>query len=532
MPVKCTQLSKLPKTARIASVDFHAKTPGHFALYIPAPRHKRLDPNHPAFNDTAKPSVIWAPSPTKAFGLGVLHKGLLLDSQHLFGKNVALDVPYDRTTTRIGGKEPVPIEPGGRLSMSLQMQSLSIFRVHERVKTYRRFKTAIGLIVTRGADGKMVDGKWNLVFNDKEVSEDWILAGSFLRAICDLRAYTDILDWTYYLRPTLEIYRMPYPELISLLRPMLRMLQIRATAMEQKWMQSKAPSRVKRNDFMPKSATSQSSSTPQTRQTPYTRQESLHALKSLGSNQERPMFDRRQTMSVRTEQLQGKAIVGTRTQFVSDARPSQPKATEPSRDHAEALFPSLKRFRLASKAVVTQHIPDIDKADVPPPPSQTFEGDLPEQPDFNPFASFSASTANKASPSLVEAVSVARTKEPESSDVPLHSVQSRARPISHLEPKASPHPKKVWLSFLLDSHGATDGSYQTPGWWNLSRSIKSENGAEFLKPSKARDDNPNPEKIGGFSISEQKRGPQNDLQARLSRMLYRDPVVPARKAKK
>lgn len=64
-----------------------------------------------------------------------------------------------------------------RLSMSLQTQSNSNFRPHQRVQTLRRFKTAICLIATRGAAAKEVEGRLRLVFDETDVATGWILQG-------------------------------------------------------------------------------------------------------------------------------------------------------------------------------------------------------------------------------------------------------------------------------------------------------------------------------------------------------------------
>ncbi|KAG6819903.1 hypothetical protein H0H93_007540 [Arthromyces matolae] len=92
---------------------------------------------------------------------------------------------------------------------------------HIRVKIATRLKCAINLIVTRGCSVQEVDGKLQLVMNDKEAEE---MSGKWAS-----------LGWTYVFFPTLHIYRMPYNEMIPLLRNSLRKLYDLSQAMEKEW---------------------------------------------------------------------------------------------------------------------------------------------------------------------------------------------------------------------------------------------------------------------------------------------------------
>ena len=52
------------------------------------------------------------------------------------------------------------------------------------------------------------------------------------------RFYCDVfseLEWTYVFIPTMSIYRMPYPEMVSLLRKALENIYTRAKVVEAKW---------------------------------------------------------------------------------------------------------------------------------------------------------------------------------------------------------------------------------------------------------------------------------------------------------
>ncbi|KAG6885128.1 hypothetical protein C0993_005706 [Termitomyces sp. T159_Od127] len=93
-----------------------------------------------------------------------------------------------------------------------------------RGKIVSRLKVAINLIVSRGADVTTVNGKPKLVMNEEEavkMSDKWVSPG-----------------WTYIFFPTLEIYRMPYHEMIPLLRQSLRRIYDLSQDFERKWASS------------------------------------------------------------------------------------------------------------------------------------------------------------------------------------------------------------------------------------------------------------------------------------------------------
>ncbi|KAJ7734764.1 hypothetical protein DFH07DRAFT_119507 [Mycena maculata] len=220
----CPELSKLPKAqACISSLNFRRQTPGSAAhcAFQNAPARNRLDPRHPIDRLPGKNKhFIWAL--TKAFSLGIIHMGLLAKPDN----TPRFDESFDSWDARVArGAQTGTVAPmilhaqrPDRLSMSLQMSTVRNVRTHQRVQIVRRFKTALNLIAVRNADAKEVKGRLRLVFDDKGVATQWFLQG-----------------WTYYVRGSLELYRMPYPELVSLLRPVLRDLWERGTAMEAKW---------------------------------------------------------------------------------------------------------------------------------------------------------------------------------------------------------------------------------------------------------------------------------------------------------
>ncbi|KAJ7439475.1 hypothetical protein FB451DRAFT_147207 [Mycena latifolia] len=223
---RCLELSKLPKAPRISSLHFRRQTPGSAADTVFANRSsKRLDPDHPIdlLPGKQKP-FIWANTPaTRPFTLGAIPMGLLMTPQYTpFFPSRKLDSWSARVARGTESESVAPMllnnPRSNRLAMSLQLATTRDTRPCQRSKIRRRLKTALSLIATRGAYTEEVKGRPRLVVDETKAPENLILQG-----------------WTYFLRPSLELYRMPYPELVQLLRPMLREIWTRATKMEAEW---------------------------------------------------------------------------------------------------------------------------------------------------------------------------------------------------------------------------------------------------------------------------------------------------------
>jgi hypothetical protein len=119
-----------------------------------------------------------------------------------------------------------------------------------RGKTTRRLKTAVSLVVSRGAYA-YIKGKGDnpnalqLGFKDSASTDpyQWISPGAFptllLPAGLDSRFLTSS-DWTYIFTPTLSIYRMPYPELVGILRNAFGSMLNRIKRTEAQWIDADA----------------------------------------------------------------------------------------------------------------------------------------------------------------------------------------------------------------------------------------------------------------------------------------------------
>ncbi|KAJ7768527.1 hypothetical protein B0H16DRAFT_319000 [Mycena metata] len=229
---RCPELRKLSKAPRITSVYYRRQTPGSinslFHVNQGSNPERRLDPKHPIDLVPGKPKIfLWA-KVNPAFTLGAIHQGLLLPAIKNPNQVTArlasapLDCWNDRLERGKSTGNVAPVILGNdpyprRLPMSIQFEGSRDLRTHQRVQVHRRFKIAVDLIATRGAVGKEVKGRLRLAFDEND-TKDWILHG-----------------WTYFVRPTLALYRIPYPELVNLLRTALRELFTRGTQMEEEW---------------------------------------------------------------------------------------------------------------------------------------------------------------------------------------------------------------------------------------------------------------------------------------------------------
>ncbi|KAI0649854.1 hypothetical protein C8Q79DRAFT_900791 [Trametes meyenii] len=214
-PSPCGEMNRLPKiTQGIKSVNFRRTTPGSIRRMVyankPPPPSAVVDPNHPALAYAPHEFIRtfpWRSFP--GFKLRVLPKGLL-------------DAPTSRYPD-----PPYTLNEGPTKGRSVNMSLLDVApkSVGGRVvrqDILRKFKTAISLIVTRGADVEGPEGQKRVVFRDVNDAESWILP-----------------NWTYVIRPEHEVYSMPYKRLIPLLRDFLQLTAVTGRRLERDWEKAK-----------------------------------------------------------------------------------------------------------------------------------------------------------------------------------------------------------------------------------------------------------------------------------------------------
>ncbi|EPS96408.1 hypothetical protein FOMPIDRAFT_1130523 [Fomitopsis schrenkii] len=202
---KCTELSRLPKAAKnLKSLNFKGTTPGSATGFVSS---GYIDPTHPATRPgSAKPRAYF-------------------ESAHLSIRAIP-KATLRNPTCPVVAPFPPSKRVFGRVHVSLQktMSTAELPTAVIRSKIATKIKTALSMIVTRGADvQKDAKGKERIVFNQRDARPDWILH-----------------DWTYVFRPMLQLYQMPYKELIPILRDGLQSLRSRAQRLESQW-QSREP---------------------------------------------------------------------------------------------------------------------------------------------------------------------------------------------------------------------------------------------------------------------------------------------------
>ncbi|CAL1709712.1 unnamed protein product [Somion occarium] len=234
MPLRprCRQFGRLPKlTTPLRSINFKRTTPGAVTpltdfRYRPGGYlHDVLDRQHPAAKVQRQELAQLLPhGKTHSLFLRMVPQALLQRPQ-----NIWPDPPFHYDTK---GTE--------RQAKMSFVKVVSIKGIHKsaviRNRISYRLKTALSMIVIRGADVKLnKKGQEEIVFNENEAGRHWIMP-----------------NWTYIAAPTLEVYRMPYTELVPALRQLLLRVNSHAAFAERNWML-----RPKASDSPPQSQTNE-----------------------------------------------------------------------------------------------------------------------------------------------------------------------------------------------------------------------------------------------------------------------------------
>ncbi|GBE83523.1 hypothetical protein BKA93DRAFT_878287 [Sparassis latifolia] len=222
---KCRALSRLPKAGRLKSLNYRRTTPGSSApLYgnISPDLAGPVDRNHPAnrlphllLRRTLP--IIYA----QGFSIRIYPKGALR-----LPRRPRPDPPFS----------PAPAHwPGGR-RLNVSVMRVVGKPVHKsgfvRRKLGTKMRTALSLIVTRGANVVEVNRKERIVFDERDLGDKWLLP-----------------NWTYLISPTLEVYNMSYESLISRMRVVLKKLKRLGDALDVKWAERQRPVRGRSEEY-------------------------------------------------------------------------------------------------------------------------------------------------------------------------------------------------------------------------------------------------------------------------------------------
>ncbi|KIM82750.1 hypothetical protein PILCRDRAFT_820047 [Piloderma croceum F 1598] len=236
---KCHELSRLPKAKSIKSIKFRRTTPGcvQELLGCRSPEKTRLvDESHPAAKLRPRyPRFSNAHITIRAFPKAVLGIPEVIWPDPPFNYLVDLKWSERLEALRKTAEEGEVADKNADLPIDKVNMSLTFVvgkkAVHKnavvRKRIVRRIKTVISLIVTRGADVERIgdtcavlkETTGLILNNDANINpHQWIAPG-----------------WTYSIIPTLSIYRMPYPELVSILRDGLGAIHTKIGMLEARW---------------------------------------------------------------------------------------------------------------------------------------------------------------------------------------------------------------------------------------------------------------------------------------------------------
>ena len=235
-------------------LQFRRTTPGgtsHILYPESTPTGQVLDPTHPLARSNPR---LYNGTLPKFFSKELIVRAVpkaLLSRPELIYPHPPFDyAPYPsqpRKGNERGGLEGKKLgRSKGKRDDVVHMSLLHIIpkKLHKsafvRLTVKSRLKTAVSLVITRGAcaersaDGK---GKQVLVSRDED-SRSWVLSGAFFKNSSLSRHTDQLVDWTYVFFPTLHVYRMPYIELITLIRKGLTTINDSAKFLSQKWRKS------------------------------------------------------------------------------------------------------------------------------------------------------------------------------------------------------------------------------------------------------------------------------------------------------
>ncbi|KAI0827311.1 hypothetical protein BC628DRAFT_1368892 [Trametes gibbosa] len=209
------EICRLPKVeGRIKSINFRRTTPGAIFPIVHANKPPRpnqvLDPAHPAL--TYLPIDF-----TRAFPWRICDGFKLRTFPHALLQRPSQPHPSPPYEINAGPTR------GRRVNMSLlDIAPRNIGGHVVRQEVLRKFKTAISLIVTRGADVEGAEGSEKVVFREDNDPFDWILT-----------------DWVYIIRPEERVYIMPYHHLIPALREVMQITVATGRRLEKEWAKMK-----------------------------------------------------------------------------------------------------------------------------------------------------------------------------------------------------------------------------------------------------------------------------------------------------
>ncbi|KAI6015147.1 hypothetical protein F5J12DRAFT_519477 [Pisolithus orientalis] len=296
--------------------------------FNPNPKYA-LDPTHPSANLPIRAFPYYL---CPAFSMQAVHKAALIKDDW----------------------QPPPVSEKHRkredqLDLSLVFK-ISKKNTHKRTTLRRRLSrklsAVISLVLTKGAD---VDSP-KAPFRDSKVSSPNRLSSLTFNATT---ASPPVLaDWTYVITPKLEVYRLPYTNLVTYIRKALGQLYFQARNLEETWkdkLSADQPMRpaehnVTLNDVSPKYS-NPSGVTPHVRSVEFNTSERIQPLerdKESGFTESSLMLEQVRP-SERSAERGRPRMHGTRMrweQSLSTTQSEKSRIVSPRRDVPQLVFPS------------------------------------------------------------------------------------------------------------------------------------------------------------------------------------------------
>ncbi|KAF7985994.1 hypothetical protein HWV62_41310 [Athelia sp. TMB] len=354
---KCRELSKLPKALHTKSLNFHRTKPGTVSALLGGhtpfdPRNPpvRLDPTHPAARArTPFPRFASPALQVRAFPKALLTAPAAPWPDPPFAP--ARVRPWGAQLKRLLGEGEGEGEVRG---VSLDMAMVCIVGIRAthksavvRKKIAARLKTAVGLVATRGAQRGAAQG---LVFREGErPPEEWVSP-----------------DWIYTFLPTLAVYRMPYPELVTLLRAALDGINAKKRVLEAKWVADATGQRTPRPAAAPRRTRGEHEQAVGSRADPRATEERWHPRPQRTP----PHFTQTRTDAPAPAPSRTRAAFGLRTADAPSNSPSPPASADPPAPSRRIAL-TRPAFGLRAKDAPPPTATSSGSADAPaPPPSR------------------------------------------------------------------------------------------------------------------------------------------------------------------
>jgi len=218
-----------------------------------------FDPTHPGVDRPRVLSKLCPRWKCKFLEVRAFPKAFLAKIEDLWPDPPFTMMPYPMRDLSVRDRKRQPMS----ITIMSHMMPLTVWR---RVTIRRRLKAAVELIVVRGARAVPVEGSGHqkgaakrVVLDETEVGRDrMVSSGMYLpgySAVLECLYRNLHVDWTYVFIPRIELFLMPFAEIISLVRDALETIKLAQNKLDTQWAKMRAkPASVKVHHAQPSNA--------------------------------------------------------------------------------------------------------------------------------------------------------------------------------------------------------------------------------------------------------------------------------------